>query len=78
MIVIPDLTKSKPSNRRSRWAGHLPTIKEDRKSFGIVMSWPGRRKSIIRLNDRWVDNVATCLVERDGRESGNRIQVKGW
>ena len=50
-------------SRRTRWAGHVARIGEDRGVYRVLLGKPEGRRPLGRPRRRWVDNIRTDLPE---------------
>jgi len=50
-------------SRRSRWAGHVARMGEERRLYRLLLGKPKRRRPMGRPRRRWVDNIRTDLQE---------------
>ena len=48
-------------SRRSRWAGHVARMEEDRSAFKILTSKPTGKRPLGRPRLRWEDNMTMNL-----------------
>ena len=50
-------------SRRTRWAGHVARLGEEREAYKVLMGKPEGRRPLGRPRRRWVDNIRMDLQE---------------
>jgi hypothetical protein len=48
---------------KMRWAGHVARMWENRNTYRILVGNPERKKPLIGVRSRWVDNIKLDLKE---------------
>jgi hypothetical protein len=52
-------------SRRTRWAGHVAHMGEDRKVYKVLVGKPERKRPLGRPRRRWEDGIIMDLTEID-------------
>ena len=50
-------------SRRTRWAGHVARMVEEREVYRVLLGKPERKRPLGRPRRRWVDNIRMDLQE---------------
>jgi hypothetical protein len=58
----PDIIR-KIKSRRTRWAGHVARMGEDRKVYRVLVGNPEGKRPLARLRRRWEDRIRMYLRE---------------
>jgi hypothetical protein len=74
----PDIIRQIKS-RRTRWAGHVAHMGEERKLYKVLVAKPERKRPLGRLRPRWEDVIRMDLTEIGlggcGLDSTKNLQV---
>jgi hypothetical protein len=50
-------------SRRMRWVGHVARMGERRNVYRLLVGKPERKRPLVRLRCRWIDNIKLDLLE---------------
>jgi hypothetical protein len=50
-------------SRRTRWAGHVARMGEERNVYRLLVGKPEGKRPLGRPRRRWIDNIKTDLLE---------------